>query len=114
MVGVFEDGWQCIAYNPLSGVSTWITQDPNDPEGALIQERQNIKALLDKNTAQRNIASDNWQGEGLHSVAKIPLVMMHDKQFGVQEAAIEGDDKYIADLLNDSDYYKLRTKEGVL
>lgn len=114
IVGTFENGWQCLAYNPVSGVSTWITQDPDDPEGAIIEERQNVKALLDKNKAQRNMASDNWKGDGLHSVAKIPLVMMHDKNLGIQEAAIEGDDKYIADVLNDSDYQNLRTKEGNL
>lgn len=114
-VGAYENGWYCIACNSVSGVSTWVTQDPDGgPDDAIIQERQDIRAILDKNKAQRNMAKTGWAGEGLHSVAKVPLVMMHDKSFGIQEAAIDGDDKYIASVLNNSDYQGLRTKEGKL
>ena len=114
MIGTEENGWRCIGFNPASGVSTWWTPDPDDPEGILVQERQDVSALLDENKAQLNIASNNWKGDGLHSVARIPSAMAMDDRSLIGGALKEGDDKVVTRLLNDSDYSKLRTKEGTL
>jgi hypothetical protein len=40
--------------------------------------------------------------------------MLHDTKSSFGEAVKEGDDKYVARFLNDSDMSKLRTKEGRL
>ena len=113
MIGSYDpSGWRCVAHNPSTGVSTWII--PDGDEDVLIQERQDISALLDENTAQRNIASDNWKGDGLHSVARIPLIMAHEKDGFVHGALKAGDGDALAKFLNDGDYAKLRTKEGQL
>lgn len=105
-----SSGWTCVAYNPISGVSTWLK--PDGDEDLLVQERQDIRALLDENQALRSIAAPDWKGDGLHSVARIPLAMLHDDQSLLGGAVMANDDKVVARLLNDSDYRKLRTKDG--
>jgi hypothetical protein len=104
--------WVCVASNPVSGVSTWIKPDPDTPDGVLIQERQDVSALLDANKAQKNVASSNWKGDGLHSVARIPLAMLHAKDSYIGDAIREQDDKAVSRFLNDSDNEYLRTKGG--
>ena len=106
-------GWVKLAENKAAGTSTWICPDPDDPEGVLIQQRQDVTALLDDITAQRNVASSNWKGD-YHSVARIPAAMAHDTHGQWHEAMREGDDAHIAKLLNDGDFAKLRTKGGVI
>lgn len=100
--------WYMLDENKQSGVSTWIMDDGEDLN---IQTRQDVNALLDENKAIRNMASDNWKGDW-HSVARVPLSMMHDTSIG--EALRAGDDKFVTAKLNDSDYANLRTKEGKL
>lgn len=104
------DGWTRVEYNPVSGVSTWIKVEGDK---TLVQERQDVSKLLDENMAQRNIASGGWAGD-YHSVARIPLAMLHAKGGYIGDAVREGDDKAVARFLNDSDNGKLRTKEGRL
>lgn len=101
--------WHCIGHNPASGVSTWIQADGDDVN---IQTRQDLSALLDENTAIRNVTQRGWKGEGLHSIARIPLSMLHDTKSSLGEAVRAGDDTYVAKFLNDSNFEKLRTKEG--
>lgn len=103
--------WHCIGSNPISGVSTWIQADGDDVN---IQTRQDVTALLNENTAIRNITQSGWKGDGLHSVARIPLSMLHDTKSSLGEAIKEGDDKFVARFLNNSEMSKLRTKEGNL
>lgn len=100
-----------IAENPLTGVSTWIYPDPDNDDGVIIQEQQDVAALLDENTALRNIAADGWKGD-YHSIARIPLAMAHDPNAAIHHAMREGDDKWVSKFLNDSDNGKLRTKGG--
>ena len=101
--------WQCIANNEQTGVSTWILDDGEDVH---IQTRQDVSKLLDENTAIRNVTESGWKGDGMHSVARVPLAMLHDNLAGIGQAVREQDDAYIAKVLNDGDYSKLRTKEG--
>lgn len=103
--------WVCIAANNVSGVSTWAMFDD---EGVTIQERQDVTKLLDENMAIRNVSSDNWKGEGLYSVARVPLAMAHEKGSYIADAIKESDTKVINRVLNDIDYSKLRTKGGQL
>lgn len=102
--------WRCIASNPLSGVSTWVKYEE---DGVLVQERQNLDALLDENKAQRNLAQNNWRGDW-HSVARIPLSMLHSKTEAVSDAVREGDTDWVRRFLNNSENEKLRTKDGRL
>lgn len=109
---MLKDGdWCCLAYNPQSGVSTWAMPDG---DGVLIQERQEVSALLDENKAIRNVASETWKGDGLHSVARIPLAMAHDTNSLLGGAIKAGDTPVVNSVLNDGDFQKLRTKEGSL
>ena len=103
--------WTCIAHNPQSGVSTWVTWDD---EGVVIEERQDVAALLDENKALASMASDGWKGDGLHSVARAPLAMVHDDKHYLGGAMKAGDDKAVAKFLNDSENRHLRTKGGTL
>lgn len=100
--------WIKIDENPQSGVSTWIL---DDGEEVTVQTRQDMGALLDQNRAERNMKADGWQGDW-HSVARIPLAMLHDTAMG--DALRAGDDKWINGKLNDSEFANLRTKEGKL
>lgn len=100
--------WRCIAHNPASGVSTWVKEEP---DGLLVQERQDISVLLDQNRAERNIASSGWKGD-YHSIARIPLAMMHEKGSALAQAVAEQDSAWVSRFLNDSDNSNLRTKEG--
>lgn len=103
--------WRCIANNPQSGVSTWIFDDGEDVH---IQTRQDVSALLDENTAIRNITQSGWRGDSLHSVARIPLSMLHDPLSSLGDAVRAGDEPWLKRFLNDSNHSKLRTKEGSL
>jgi len=98
--------WIKIDENAQSGVSTWLY---DDGEELTIQTRQDMGALLDENRAEANLKDDNWQGDW-HSVARIPVSMLHDTAFG--DAIRAGDDQWITGKLNDSDFEYLRTKKG--
>ncbi len=103
--------WRCIANNPASGVSTWAM---DDGEHLHIQTRQDVSALLDENKAIKNLAQPGWKGDSLHSVARVPLSMLHDNNSSFGRAVLEGDDAYVTKVLNDGDFANLRTKEGRL
>ncbi len=105
-------GWQCVGFNPQSQVSTWIK--PDGDEDMLIEERQEIGAILDHNTAARNVAEAGWKGDGLHRVAAIPMAMAHERDSFLHGALQAQDAKALAGVLNDSDFAKLRTKEGAI
>lgn len=101
--------WRCIASNPVSGVSTWIKEEA---DGVLVQNRQDISALLDQNKAEANIAQKGWKGDGLHSVARLPISMIHDRKSYIGQAIAESDSKAVSRFLNNSDNRSFRTKEG--
>jgi hypothetical protein len=100
--------WTCVEYNPVSGVSTWIKIEGDK---TLVQERQDVSKLLDDNTAQRNVTSPGWKGD-YHSLARLPLAMLHAKGGLLHDAMKAGDDERVKRFLNDSDNSRLRTKEG--
>lgn len=106
-------GWVKIAENPQTGVSTWIAPDPDDPEGVIVQSRQNVSTLLDKNAAERNLARPGWGGDW-HKVASLPSSMMYDRGNYIADAVAADDHNAVRKFLNDSDNQKLRTKEGNL
>lgn len=99
--------WVCVANNPQTGVSTWHKYED---DGVVIETRQDMGALLDENTAQRNIAEDNWKGD-YHSVARLPSEMLYGKTY-IGDAVRAEDDKAVSKFLNDIDNRLLRTKYG--
>lgn len=103
-----EGVWRMLSNNPQTGVSTWGMREGDD---FVIQTRQDASALLDENTAIRNVTSPGWRGD-YHSIARIPTVAMYDGSF--HEAAKDGDEPWVKRFLNNSDNAKLRTKEGNL
>lgn len=112
MKGVRDSqGFVCVRYNPVSGSGTWIKFDGDD---AIIETRQNIDDLLNENKALYNMASSNWKGDGLHSVARIPTSMAHDPNSLIGGALKAMDTKALFKALNDSDNQALRTKGGTL
>lgn len=112
IVGEVQDGWECVASNPETGVSTWMVFD--DDGDIILQTRQEVSGLLDENRALANMASDNWAGEGMYSVARIPTEMAYDPNHILGGAMLANDDRVVRRVLNDSDYSKLRTKGGRL
>lgn len=102
--------WECVRNNPQTGVSTWIKREP---DGILVQTRQDMSALLDANVAEQNVASNNWNGD-YHRVARLPSEMLYSSDSYIGDAIRADDDTAVRRFLNDSEHTKLRTKAGKL
>lgn len=102
-----KDGdWVLFDYDIQTGRQVWSLL--NDDGSTTYRTDYPVQATVDINTAQRNMAQDNWKGD-YHQVASIPLNVYYDQ---LAEAAKEGDEKYLSRWLNDSDNRAWRTKDG--
>ena len=100
------EGWTLFDYDPKTGRQVWCTV--NEDGSTTFRTDYPVQPTIDINTAQRNLARDDWKGD-YHQIASIPLNVFYDK---LGQAAQEGDEKYISDFLNDSDNSAWRTKSG--
>lgn len=109
---MIKDGdWILMSADPVSGKSTWMLPDGDGRGNPVIRTSYPVDALLAENTAVRNEARKAWTGD-YHRIASIPLNKVFDQNLGLNEAFMQGDDKYTSRWLNDPDNRAWRTKEG--
>lgn len=103
----FRDGdWWLVDHDMHLGRTVWARE--NGDGTTTYRTDYEVKATVDLNTAQRNMARKDWAGD-YHHVASVPLNVYWDK---LAEASREGDDRYVSRWLNDSDNRAWRVKEG--
>lgn len=102
------DGWTLFDHDVRSGRQVWYLT--NDDGSITWRTDYPVQPTIDINTAQRNLAQDNWKGD-YHHVASIPLNIYHDQ---LAAASQQGDDGYISKWLNDGDNRAWRTKDGTV
>lgn len=103
---IWDDGWLMMEHIPAIGITRWIRKDPDG--NYLIRTDTDTSALLANNASERSMMAGQRWGEG-RKVASIPMNMWTKD---IAEASTQGDEKYVARWLNDSDRLKLRTFEG--
>lgn len=103
----FRDGdWYLVSHDFQLGRTVWARE--NGDGSTTYRTDYRVDPTIDVNTAQRNMARKNWSGD-YHHIASIPLNIWWDQ---LAEASKQGDSRYIAKWLNDSDNRAWRTKEG--
>ncbi len=103
----FRDGdWILWEYKPELGRQVWYKMEPDG--GTTWRTDYEVQPTVDINTAQRNLAQDNWKGD-YHHVASVPLNIFHEQ---LAEATQQDDNAYLSKWLNDSDNRAWRTKNG--
>lgn len=98
------DGWELMAQTPT--IETWVREvAPGCFEKC---DREWVGPILEDNLKERN---ENYgkRWNDVQKFASIPLQFYYDH---IVPAKRQGDEAYIKKILNDSDYSKLRTKEG--
>lgn len=104
-----KDGdWTLFDYDYRTGRSVWSYFDG---QKTVFRTDYPVDNLISKNEAVRTSAEKAWKGDW-HHVASVPLNVFHDS--GLAEAQQQGDDKFAARFLNDSDNRAWRTREGNL
>lgn len=102
-----RDGdWTLFDYDIATGRQVWSLH--HDDGRVTFRTDYPVQATVDINTAQRNMARNDWAGD-YHQVASIPLNIYWDQ---LAEASRQGDEKYLSRWLNDSDNRAWRTKNG--
>lgn len=105
-------------YDPFKGAGKVINIGPNkvvwytelsDGNIATCVQELVSPILEDNQQARADSAGTRW-GDGA-TVASIPLGLYFEK---LAPAKLAGDDAYVKRVLNDRDYYKLRTRDGTI
>ncbi len=101
-----------LDYDEHTGLTT-IYHGNHDGTFSL-QTCQDVSGFLKQNKEASNNNSSGWKGE-MHEVASIPPIVWNQwwKEFGGNPMAKENRKRLIAKL-NNTDFSKLRTKEGRL
>jgi len=105
---LIRDGeWTLFSSDIRAGRYVWSRR--NADGSVTFRTDTHCDAVIDQNTAQRNLSGSGWKGDW-HMVASIPKnIAWHS---GVVEAQSQGDDKFVSRWLNNSDNRAWRTKEG--
>ena len=104
-----KDGdWTLFDYDVRTGRQVWSMENPDG--STTFRTDYPVQPTVDLNTAQRNLAQNNWAGD-YHQIASIPLNIYHEQ---VAEAAKQDDQRYLSKWLNDSDNSAWRTKGGTV
>lgn len=105
---ITHEGWTLFDYDPKLGRQVWYIQNPDG--STTWRTDYEVQSAVENNTAQRNMARDDWAGDW-HHVASIPQNVFHDQ---LAEASLQNDERYISKWLNDSDNRAWRTKGGTV
>lgn len=105
---VMDGDWSLFDYDVKTGRQVWVLH--NDDGSMTFRTDYPVEATVDANTAQRNLAQDNWAGD-YHQIASIPLNVYYDQ---LAEATKQDDQAFISKWLNDSDNRAWRTKGGTV
>ncbi len=102
-----RDGqWELYDYNFQTGRSVWHYFDGQEHHFRIDQPVDDIVRM---NEFTRNATAGNAMGDWV-KIASIPI--SHAYQQNIMQAHNEGDDKYVARWLNDSDNRAWRSFEG--
>lgn len=103
---VRDGDWTLFKHDPFYRRSIWVMHDRETGQMHFRIDYE-IEGLLEANKQAYNEAPDNWAGDYLHRIAKIPLNLWYDQ---LEE---KKDDPRQLDLfLNDPDNRAFRTKKG--
>lgn len=106
-----KDGdWTLYDWDPLTGRTVWALFDG---EKTVFRIDTPVDATLEENARARNDAPTGWKGDW-HRIASVPMQLLYDRNLGLNEAILQGDDKYLSKWLNDGDNRAWRTKEGMV
>lgn len=105
---ITDGDWTLYDYDVATGRQVWSLA--NDDGSITFRTDYPVQPTIDINTAQRNMAQDNWKGD-YHHIASIPLNVYHDQ---LAEASRQEDDAFISKWLNDSENRAWRTKNGTV
>lgn len=105
----YRDGdWHLIDHRPKEGKTTWGRENADGT--TTVRTDHHVDAVVDANTAIRNMTRPDWHGD-YHLIASVPQAVFYDQLHG---ASLQKDDRYISKWLNDSDNRAWRTKDGVI
>ena len=86
----------------------------------IIKRSQDVSKILSENQAELNNSSSNWKGD-FHKVASIPFIVVEQwrnelKAKGASDInpLSRENKKFLISKLNDYNYSRLRTKDGVI
>lgn len=106
MTDIHHGPWRLIDWDPALGRMLWVAH-----EDGKVHYRVDyvIDDLVRSNAEARTDSAGRRHGEW-ERIASMPLNFFYDS--GLAQAMAEGDRKYTAKILNDSDYRAWRTKES--
>jgi hypothetical protein len=115
-----SDDWQLLDHNPHTGLSKYLGEHPDDPEGVLVrytQDAASIQRHIDHNKALANDATGPM-GD-MAKAASIPVGIMYEwkAKYGVDAwrySACEETRKQVNRLLNSSDYRYLKVRNIII
>lgn len=113
--------WERIDYSPYNGLSKWVGDHPDDPDGVLIKYTQDpraVAATINQNKELANHHNTGRMGDFEHA-ASIPISVMFEwkKRFGVDAwkyGACEETRKRVNALLNDSEWRYLKCRNIII
>lgn len=107
-MAIKDGGWELYEWDARTGRSVWSMFDG---EKVVFRVDTPVASSIEENTLARNAAPDGWKGDW-HRIASLPMQLLYDEKLGLNKAIQQGDDRYLARWLNDSDNRAWRTKEG--
>lgn len=105
-----------LDYDDFTGVSEHFYKDPMTGK-VTIKKTQDVEGVFNANTRLRN-GNTGWQGE-MHHVASIPVVIIDMWREELKAKGVPNPDPlakenktFLIAKINNSEFGKLRTKEG--
>lgn len=109
--------WELIDYNPGTGLSKYIGDHPDDPDGVLIryhQDAKSIQQILDRNKEAANHVNTGRMGD-MAKAAEIPIGVMYEwiTKYGINCWNPHHQDG-VRRLLNSPDYRYLKCRDIII
>lgn len=100
-----DGAWKLFRHDPLYRRTIWVMHDHGGQMHFRIDYE--IEGLLEANKQAYNEAPNDWAGEYLHHIARIPLNLWYDELEQMRD-----DPKQLDLFLNNPDNRAFRTKKG--
>lgn len=102
-----DGAWTLFEHDPTTGRTVWQALD--DDGNMVFRIDTPVDHIIEANAEATKAADGTRWGEWAR-VASIPLNLVHSS--GLHQAQTQGDDKFLARWLNDSDNRAFRTRSG--
>lgn len=102
-------GFMLLNTDPVTGIRTYFRT--NEDGTTTICHQQDVEPLIEENVALYNESYGKPMGDWCR-IARVPDIIAETSGYG--RAVKEGDRKFVAKFLNDSDHRKFRTHKGRL